>query len=56
MSTTKNILVVGITHPSENAPIELKQHGGSPEKLKQAVGEIMKAAGEAGYSFTVRQL
>ena len=56
MSTAKSILVVGVTGPSKDAPIEINQQGGNPPKLWQKVGQMIKTAQEAGYTFEVRQV
>ncbi|MCJ1475067.1 hypothetical protein MMC13_003727 [Lambiella insularis] len=56
-STTKDILVVGVTHPSANAPEEVKQGAGSdPVLLRQKIGAVVETARKAGYKLEVRRI
>ena len=56
VSITKDILVVGVSHPSANAPVEIKQSAGSSVQLRQKVGEMVESARQAGYKLEARQI
>ena len=56
VSTTKDVLIVGVSHPSANAPAEIKQNGGVPVELRQKIGAMVARARQAGYNLEARQI
>ncbi|MCJ1388922.1 hypothetical protein MMC18_001773 [Xylographa bjoerkii] len=56
VSMTKDILIIGVSHPSANAPVEIKESGGNPVELRQKVGSMIESARQAGYKLEARQI
>ncbi|MCJ1415648.1 hypothetical protein MMC32_001980 [Xylographa parallela] len=55
-SMTKDILVIGVSHPSANAPAGIKQSGcGNPAELRKKIGAMVESARQAGYKLEARQ-
>ncbi|MCJ1433192.1 hypothetical protein MMC27_002551 [Xylographa pallens] len=56
VSMTKDVLVIGVSHPSANAPAEIKQSGGgNPVELRKKIGAMVESARQAGYKLEPRQ-